>query len=325
MKKSLLFIFLISSVISKAQTEWFPIGAEWYFEEEAYSFNYDYLGSGFSKYEVVKDTLVLGKSAKFIQKEKWDYEGVYSANINSLILYEESEQVYYLDQDSFYLMFDFNLETGDTLPHRMDLYNEGCFFDLVIDSVKTVSYFGVSLKTQYVSRIGLFGGTFMTYNYTVVEKIGVVDVFDNYGFLKDYSGELTFHPYHFCNNPTPYDPTSRNHIDLRCYQDNDISFTSDWFEGKPCDTLIDITVSALGISGNQLNLFPNPVLKHFQLELETNNNIIKIINIQGQVVYQEQVQNKTPIINIEHLSAGIYSVVIIDESGRTTTGKFIKE
>jgi hypothetical protein len=78
------------------EKEWFPIGAEWFYEDG------NDMALIHRHFFVEKDTVVNEKNCKII-----------SGDENKEIVYEENECVYYLFNNKFRKIYDFNVQQGD--------------------------------------------------------------------------------------------------------------------------------------------------------------------------------------------------------------------
>jgi len=150
------------------------------------------------------------------------------------------------------------------------------------------------------------------------------------GFGADFDSPTTIK---FRNNVFSADNQLTNRIDLILSEnvlpppnkDNSIwqSNNNNW------DMLIDyiwksITVNpATGIKSlavdNQLKIYPNPVPECFQIKGNTENGLMRIVDVTGKIVMQKSV---TPdeIVFVQHLNRGIYFVML---NGKTV--KIIKQ
>ncbi len=80
---------------------------------------------------------------------------------DSIVLCQDDDRVYYQEEDSLYLLYDFSLTAGDTLQVRFPLEFDTSYvveqpgdeisFDLKIDSVGSDLLGGVSVRKQYIS------------------------------------------------------------------------------------------------------------------------------------------------------------------------------
>ena len=320
MKKALLFIVVILSITSQAQTEWFPVGAKWYVNRhDAGSIYIPKDCDGYTYLEVLKDTIVLGFNSKVVSDRFFSCEGEETVYSN-FIVREENQKVYHFENDTFNLMYDFNLGVGDTLDVSISNWDCDTVGEIIIDSISFLSVGGVQLKQQHLK---LFIGNNGYTEYIITEKIGRT-IFGDESSTEQKA--IIFSPLANCT-PGGYGFFPE---DLRCYEDDVVSFVNDWKNWNdsetilPCDTIINTIVSTKNITTNSIKLFPNPASTYFQLNLEAKNNTITIRNLQGQIVYQEQIQDKNPIINIAHFYNGLYILNVMDTKGNSYSGKLIK-
>jgi hypothetical protein len=72
-------------------------------------------------------------------------------------------------------------------------------------------------------------------------------------------------------------------------------------------------------------LYPNPTNNFINLETEINGEAnLKIMNVLGEIVIEEQMTSGSKKINVTDLKAGVYSL-IVNSANEQTTIKFIKE
>lgn len=88
----------------------------------------------------------------------------------------------------------------------------------------------------------------------------------------------------------------------------------------------DVTIqTTIGINENtqsNLRIFPNPCTNMLNVSAE-NYNKVELINLLGQVVYTNSINNFAEI-NVSNLNNGVYFVRLSGENG-TTTQRFIKK
>ncbi len=215
-------------------------------------------------------------------------------------------------------MYDFSVEQNDKVVVHKNRFNINTSFlsyfetadcwEYLIDSVKEVEISNTILKQQFISDDSFCDWGFYSSPHRkdiVIEKIGSLTSF-------------------FGRNGVW---TLGQNIDesfLRCYEETS-GFTfknSNW--NYPCDTIFSTNFTNK-ISSNTLNLSPNPATDFIRLELQTENNNIQILNSQGQVFYQEKSSEKILNINTQNFASGIYFVIVSNQNGKTSHGKFIKQ
>ena len=319
-----IILFYLVSYNSKAQNEWFPLGAKWYVNNHDIGdiyisrncHSYDY-------YEVIKDTLVLGLNSKKVISKFYRCNDKIIEN-PSFIVREEDRKVYYFEENDFKLMYDFNLNVGDVLD--IPIINWVCdsVDKAIVDSISTIEINGKVLIQQHL-KIKLYNSFYEYQKYTITELIGRFDFDLEYG---SSNKSLIFKPIGDCSpGPFGFFPTK-----LRCYEDNNIQFkqnvifnyNTNQLIDAPCDTIVDLPVNTLYIKANAIHVSPNPATDFIRLELEDENNSIQILNAQGQVVYQEKTFEKILNIHTHNFASGIYFVIVSNQNGNISKGQVSK-
>ena len=91
-----------------------------------------------------------------------------------------------------------------------------------------------------------------------------------------------------------------------------------------------IVVPTIEQAGMHVKVYPNPVQSILTLDLTTDAPIeealeVQIINITGQVVATELLQDKITSIATHQLATGVYFIKITDGTRVIATQKIIKE
>ncbi|MFH2143761.1 MAG: hypothetical protein ABIJ97_15155, partial [Bacteroidota bacterium] len=194
-----------------------PVNAIWHFQK--YCINPPWVTNcGYFTVEVVRDTTINGKYATIIENSDL---GTLIPNAQ-LILREDSNKIYFFENNQFRLLYDFNLVAGDTLtfsiPNKWNYYDFTCglcpdtskFAQVVIDSTEILIIDGQLLKSLYtrpiynndttcfyswelgqiVERIGSYNGIF---GYSTTQCLGGFygNIYLNTGYPITNNGVLT--------------------------------------------------------------------------------------------------------------------------------------
>jgi hypothetical protein len=84
---------------------------------------------------------------------------------------------------------------------------------------------------------------------------------------------------------------------------------------------------ANAILNTTIKVYPNPATEVLNISLnnvDIKNSKVKIYNVSGIEVLENEMTNNKTQINIEHLSSGLYFVRVINENGFDKTEKFLK-
>lgn len=204
-----------------------------------------------------------------------------------------SKKVYWRQSNQDMLLYDFNLNVGDTAKVLTSFGNNYCTA-MVVDSIRFNNYMGVSRKQWYFNTQFFYGQ-----QETWIAGIGnLFGPAENLSFvcLADYGPRLI------------------------CYKENTIL--------KYIDTVInDCYKTTVGIKANEnnklnINIYPNPTQKSFTIQ--TNNSFKKHITIKnelGQTIIQTISSDKS--ILIDFYQTGVFYVTVTQDKS-TWTGKLIK-
>jgi hypothetical protein len=231
MKKiAFISLFIVLSTASFAQN-WFRDGATWTFDDQQ---EFTYPAHGYEKYIVVGDTIINDTTAKLINVETVRYDG-YEYASGSHIMHEFGSKVSFWDGERFKLMYDLNLNVGDTL----DMYSLDCgelcdsVSPFIVDNVYTRNVNGIDLKVQVISYT-LYGfyEDDITYDKNITDKQIYEEITERVGSEKQF----VYYP------SCPDD--GYLYTDLRCYNDDELSYLSyEWESLHPnieCDGLVDM-------------------------------------------------------------------------------------
>jgi hypothetical protein len=308
MKKLLFLYLLFSSICTIAQSEWFPVGAKWYYNLQELAL---YQADGYEVFTVLKDTIVDSKQSKCISKTSISSKGQI-LNTENLILREENKRVYWYSNESFQLIYDFSLSSGDTLDRNVSIIGCDSVSPIIVDSITETSINGVDIKIQHLSYIGYntyYNGEDYTFSKTIMEKIGSEDNFMNEPFKCSIDDNFAF-------------------TGLRCYLDNSLEYHSDWwkkiYNNIACDTLIYTGIQNLKIL-NGISISPNPTAGPLTLTSIVPLKTMEIYNIQGyKIITYEIRSNKISDFDINNYQNGTYIIVITTGTNDRYYTKIIK-
>lgn len=112
MKNFQLLIFLIPISLF-SQKEFAPLNTSWNYEGHEIDCNGNHLNCIVEKEEVVN-----GKDCSVIYAySSSDLSTTFDKSQDSLIVWEDDDKVYFLQDSSFYLLFDFDCSVGDTITY----------------------------------------------------------------------------------------------------------------------------------------------------------------------------------------------------------------
>ncbi len=284
-----------------AQTEFAPLGAEWYYGSTGFNqVHYSHLW-------VEKDTVVDGINCRKIAGNfipaKGDGNG-----IPPLYVYNNEDTIFYYNQlfRKFTPLFIFNVEKGDTITYYIPYFYYSPFyyytpptppgdslshFQVKVDSVVVTTIDGQNLRRVWTSQLN--SGWNLHSHYT--EKIGSA-------FL-----------------PVPHNPSGvipeNGEIALRCYKDAEISYV---LVNGNCDYSSG-GMNELKNSATPISIHPNPNRGTFKLriDLEQSSEMTGVMtDITGRQVFLFHIPNGKKEQEYQlNLSPGFYLISL-----RTTDG-----
>ncbi len=297
-----------------AQTEFAPIGAEWYFSEPnaGYASDYDY---DYQRYISKKDTLIDGKTCRLITNRFYPSE----------IIYGENGSVYYYYLNGFRKIFDFTAKEGDTIDFEFKCNTLKSLAPS--DTVVTLQCVVESITTETVD-----GNAIKTFQTVFVENeeldFLILPVYHNY---TEIFGRTRIRFNEFIPVLTGfYEPAIYGYRNMRCYHDHNIDYIASWWKekDKPCDEPFSLSIKDYD-SNSLLNIYPNPAKDKLNIQFSENFNsegiIIAIYDEMGKLVSEKEYFSKPEIsIDISNLSIGYYLLKINNKKNKVLTHKFIK-
>lgn len=303
MKIKLTFLFAVLYLASFSQVEFAPIGAEWYYSRMEGTMPPD---EGYTVYKVAKDTIIEGKSVRVIRKTYHHADGVTVTNTGNEYLYEEDNKVYWWKNKTFYLLYNFNTQPGESWTvYGEENIGDFCNYDslgvVVVDSVKTLKINGYDLKALYTSR---GKGSNWGFEGVILEHIGcVVHIFPQA---------------RACVVDVPYENGP-----LRCYEDSVFGKFKTYYWDKAnyeCDKLFYYT-SVTDVEFGSVRIFPNPSKGQIYISNPKNLKIkaIELIDLSGRTIQQWQdFQLTENQLNIQHIPPGVYLLKATTAAGVKT-------
>ena len=295
--------------------KWFPENATWTFNDQVLL---PFPAHGYTKYTVVKDTVINNTAAKLITISNVRYSGFQRpvGSRDSLFVYELDSRVYLWSGSEFKLMYDFNLNVGDTLNNDIDtIFHPYCSrFPTIVDSISSIILNGQNLRIQHVSyRVSdsmMVLGEY-TVSTQIIERIGIEE--------------------QFIFSPTCLVVDEFVYSGLRCYSDDTTFYKSklwsDWTPEVTCDTLIDGRDTDIQkVEEGEFLIFPNPSDDFVTISnpsRSTDGYYVELYNSLGEKLNRMEYEN-TARIDLRPYQAGMYLLKIYREASPVRTFKIIK-
>ena len=200
------------------------------------------------------------------------------------------KKVYFIppSQNSEELLYDFNLQVGDTL--------KGYLATLLLGSYDVVaSIDSVLVGSSFRKRWNLSDSC---YNILIIEGVG-----STYGLI-ELSGSCL---------------TTKNYS-LNCFNQNGISLYPD--SANNCEQITQI--NSFDSSPSKIKIFPNPSNGVFTVDFDASLSISEIIlfDLLGNIILKQPINNQTEFI-INNVQSGTYIISLIKKNGSIAIRKII--
>jgi len=199
------------------------------------------------------------------------------------------------------LLYDFNLQLGDSLIIEDDFYGD---YIGIISNIDTLLLADDSHKRFTVFWERRPHDYPYEYSY-IIEGIG--STMGLFSFLYEKESPI-YSPFYAM---------------LRCFTVNEDPIyiePTGWGDCTPLNTIEDYYQNK-----TMITVYPNPVSHEFQIQSDLSNlDEVFIYTIQGQCVSHIKLQCKSQKINITTLQAGVYLLKVKDTQGNIYTTKIIK-
>lgn len=315
----ILLLFLVSdyNTILAQQSYFAPIGAIWYYETQ------NMYSTGYIKMEVEKDTVINGFSCiKVTRKARWHdllFDELKESPLPALFLAQINDSVIVLNNGTFYKLFDFGAEIGDTwtVIGREGLCEEDFgtvnVVDKGIEVINGTPLRYVTIQDDTYSYWG-YGNTLYgnpSAAIKVVERIGPVG------------------SYLLPEQKCLYDEAEGG--PLRCYIDDELGelHLSSLYPERNCDYISE-AYQSVGDDNTESALATVRTMANGLLHVEFSETLmgakqIHIIDLMGKVIYLTETIDTMLDIDFSGMPSGVYFVTVANESGRQYTQKVVKQ
>ena len=203
----------------------------------------------------------------------YGYAGAYRNDI-------PNKKVYFVPDtaNSEYLLYDFDLNIGDTLPATL-VHVPNLQYPSVVTSIGSITFNNIIYYRtyNYTSNCAFSGSTYL------IEGIG-----DQAGVFREID----------CMYEIPY-----SYISYVCYNSNPAF----------CIPSGLTTINGLESISSEISISPNPSSGIFTLQSTAEITTIEIYNVLGEEVYKSEVKSQKEEINLSNQPSGIYFVKVITD------------
>ncbi len=283
MKIVLSLIFLVSLVYCEAQKTFAPLGANWKYERHTIDCKRDYLEiRSLSEIEIDgKDCSVLYAFTSFDGSP-------FMQEPDSLIIWEDSNKVYFEQNDSFYILYDFSLNLGDTFTFYQPT-NKGIFSFEIYDEFEdpVQSTLEVTSKDSVVWPEKTF---YRLRTFTIDGDVQMGKIISDVGTDTQHIIGFPF----FC-------VASGCGCHFICKTDSNFSYP----DPEMCDFVSSTNDAAVL---KDLGVYPNPALNKIHIDTELPIESIRIFNVLGELQKLAFIEDSA--VNVASLSPGFFFGVL---------------
>lgn len=259
-KCSSITILLLLPIYLSAQV-WFNEADVWHYNLEGFvAFR------GYERIQYDRDTILQGQTAKVIRVENnsidyWAASPMINEWVRERIVRENGDTLFVYLEETFYPLYNFSLEVGDTLMFPiLEVGDVLCSeYPPMLNVVTETGEMEIEEETFRFQRWSMENRPFgLAAEALVVEGIGVIEI--DLPDWEEEPGELSylFYPYNGdwrCATDMPI-------FDFRCFSNGRIDYT---IGEVPCDFIL--LQADQPEQSNQLKISPNPVDQSFGIQL----------------------------------------------------------
>ena len=229
-----------------------------------------------------------------------------------------------------------------------NFFTDGLLFDVYSDmTIDSVTIYPSDTGTVGIIIQSILGSTIFNGTYTITAPINTISGHKvpigvnipaglGYGMYISAISPGTLSLYRNTTNASyPYDygniasitSASTGSTDFYFFFYNwDISTISCYSDMEEAEIYVDNCTGIYGKLISDFKISPNPNNGEFEINLSYigENTSIEILDLNGKLVYQNRLNNKTQFINVSSISRGIYIISLIENGIRKTKKLIIK-
>lgn len=295
------------------QNHYFIDNARWVYQtEESAELGQINFYSGLEENTILGDTLLDGITYKKLYKRFKHTNSVrpplpnqgsttigYESKGPMFIRYEESENKVYFKESadsSEVVMYNFNLELGDSIPLKSEYFQAN-----IIKRIDTISVFGINQALLVLDTLSL------------PTRNGIINGVGSLNGLTFYQPTL---------------PALSGGIlmtEMVCFEYENNTFKSPWAEQNlfPCPSISEFIASSNVVEIEPVNIFPNPNNGNFFIQIPENyiGSKFTIYNLNGQIQQSFTLQNIKNEIILD--AQGLYFYTIKGKANIGLSGKIM--
>ncbi len=290
MKNLYLLIFIVVfsfSCLSNSFCQEFGVqGASWHYTKVYHPIEYPVYGFVNITYE--RDSIISDETVK-IFKVSENPELAQGTSVDTIYIFNKMNKVYYFWRNKQGLLYDFDINVGDTITYDLPYYA----FNFVGDST-------VSMKIDSISFLVIDNKEFRTIFQSPIDAKSNYQV--HFSKINERIGNMEYLLPQPILNSAEVDEIR----DVRCYTDFETFYQSPQYGNMPCDTMIFTSDEVNLIKSNSPLVYPNPCTDLLQIKNQYSNCTVEIFSVSGQKMLQKHLPYDSGEINTSKLQKGSY-------------------
>ncbi len=305
--KAIHLLLHLLPTIAFCQKQFAPLNTVWHYEGHSLDcdgYHIDYI--------VEKEIIIDNKDCSVIYAyTSTDLRPDPVRSTDSLIVWEDDSKVHFVEDTTFYLLFDFDMEVGDSInfynPVNKPIFSHAMSQDpaatpeayqAIVLEVEVVNVSDIPLRQYELEVTTLdYSGARTTY----VEHVGSLS--------QNFTGDLAIYVDAGCFGG------------LQCHDNGELSYQSSFVADTPHPSCMIIDSNDELDATYDIRVFPNPVVDDITVDTEEQVEQLQVIDLNGAILRTSSSQNH---ITVEDLPPGIYLLRVQVKSG-TRAVRFIKK
>lgn len=300
--KPLLVLLILGPLVGFSQKTFAPINTVWNYEGKSeWTPSIDACSGNHLQYIVEEELMIGNKDCSLIRAYHstnldtlWRYTG------DSLVVWEEGDQIYFEQEGDFLLLFDFGAELGDTIT-RYDPFRRGAFSGTYYTDWHT----GSNKMEMIITDISVVDVNGVNLNLKTMSDKDNIDVDSSGDQILSGVGSLSesFSGFYFSSLASGCDG------ELICHNNGVLNYETpnSFAAAHPSCDYVPFVDNVDDTWKNELSLYPNPFTDRINIEVDLDQFMVRLMDINGKVLISKEDQN---VLNVESVIPGIYIMQI---------------
>lgn len=314
MKRLLSILLACGLIVPSAQSQvWIDSGAVWHYDISSFGGNH----YGFFKFQYTGDTVLQGHFCQVLEQKIYQFQlGVGylgEFNLGAYYTYVNGDTVFWYNDDTFYVLYNFSAQPGDSWIFDIDTNNYCDDISLAtVQDTGTMTLNGMSFR--WIDIATLSGSADMFLSGRAIERFGIL------GWSGSSDGFLF--PYTYCDGPA-----TEVMYRFSCFEDASFPvYNVTGFDSCEHQFLtLSLPESSNSENGITITSSTNGQLR-FTFPFALSGAMVQLVSILGRVQRKAQmdfVNGEEAVLQLEGLPPGFYFLQLSNASGETWVQKFV--